>query len=189
GDLTVADATEAADLLARLADPARHPDVALVADAHVALTGAVAAGRVHPADLDAPEHVRALDGSVVSVEVAVVLDAPWPASVLPAGELVAGGDPAVLADLLDLPPATDVVAGVVEGAGKAVAWAEVAEVVVACHTLGVDVPVGDLLLHDELWVALARPVTGRFRVPVWPDGRGGWHAEDPVRALLALLAE
>ncbi|MHA6785553.1 sacsin N-terminal ATP-binding-like domain-containing protein [Pseudonocardia saturnea] len=189
GDLTVADAAEAADLLARLADPARHPDVALVADAHVALTGAVAAGRVHPADLDAPEHVRALDGSVVSVEVAVVLDAPWPASVLPAGELVAGGDPAVLADLLDLPPATDVVAGVVEGAGKAVAWAEVAEVVVACHTLGVDVPAGDLLLHDELWVALARPVTGRFRVPVWPDGHGGWHADDPVRALLALLAE
>ncbi|MBW0119101.1 ATP-binding protein, partial [Pseudonocardia sp. KRD-169] len=185
----VADARGATDLLDRLADPDRHPDVALVADAHIALTDAVAAGRVDPADLDAPENVRALDGSVVSVDVAVVLDAPWPASVLPAGELVAGGDPALLADLLDLPLATDIVAGVVEGAGKAVDWADVAEVVVACHTLGVAVPGGSVILHDELWVRVTRPVTGRFRVPAWPDGVGGWHADDPLRALLALLAE
>ncbi|GAA3246831.1 molecular chaperone Hsp90 [Pseudonocardia petroleophila] len=188
-DLAVADAGAAADLLDRLADPARHPDVALVAEAHIALTDAVADGRVDPADLDAPERVRALDGSVVSVDVAVVLDAPWPASVLPAGELVAGGDPALLADLLDLPLATDVVAGTVEGAGKPVDWADVAEVVVACHTLGVAVPAGSVIRHDELWVGLSRPVTGRFRVPAWPDGVGGWHAEDPLRALLALLAE
>ncbi|QJY46259.1 sacsin N-terminal ATP-binding-like domain-containing protein [Pseudonocardia broussonetiae] len=187
-DLTVTDARGAADLLDRLADPARHPDVALVADAHIALTDAVTAGRVDPADLDAPERVRALDGTVVSVDVAVVLDAPWPASVLPAGELVAGGDPVVLADLLDLPLATDVVGGTVEGAGTAVPWADVAEVVVACHTLGVAVPPGSVVRHDELWVQVTRPVTGRFRVPVWPDGVGGWHAEDPLRALLALLA-
>ncbi|MDN5751628.1 MAG: ATP-binding protein, partial [Pseudonocardia sp.] len=187
-DLAVADADEAADLLARLADPARHPDVALVAQAHTALADAVAAGRVHPGDVDPPEHVRALDGSVVSVEHAVVLDAPWPASVLPPGELVAGGDPGPLADLLDLPLATDVVGGEVEGAGKALHWADVAEVVVACHTLGIGVPPGEVVLHDELWVAVARPVACRLRVPVWPDGSGGWHAQDPLRALLALLA-
>ncbi|GAA2552025.1 sacsin N-terminal ATP-binding-like domain-containing protein [Pseudonocardia hydrocarbonoxydans] len=189
GGLAVADARDAADLLHRLADPARQPDVALVADAHIALADAVAAGRVDPADLDVPGHVRALDGTVVPAEVAVVLDAPWPASVLPAGELVAGGDPALLAELLDLPLATEVVAGAPEGAGEAVAWADVAEVVVACHTLGVAVPGGTLTRHGELWVGITRPVAGRLRVPAWPDGTGGWHAEDPLRALLALLAE
>ena len=187
-DLTVADADEAADLLRRLADPARHPDVALVARAHTALADAVAAGRVHPGDLDPPEHVRALDGSVASVEVAMVLDAPWAASVLPSSELVAGGEPASLADLLDLPLATEVLAGEVDGpAGKATPWADLAEVVVTCHALGVAVPSGDLLCHDELWVAVTRPVPGRFRVPTWPDGSGGWHAEDPLRALMALV--
>jgi hypothetical protein len=146
-------------------------------------------GRVDPADIDPPEHVRALDGTVVGVDVAVVLDAPWPASVLPPGELVAGGDPGLLADLLDLPLATEVVAGTVQGTGEEVAWSDVAEVVVACHTLGVDVPDGTLTRHADLRVAVTRPVTGTVRVPAWPDGRGGWHAEDPLRALLALLAE
>jgi hypothetical protein len=187
-DLAVADAAAAADLLARLADPARHPEAALVADVHVALAEAVAAGRVHPDDLELPEHVRALDGSVVGVDVAMVLDAPWPAAVLPAGELVIGGDPVALADLLDLPLATEVVAADIEGDGEAVAWAALAEVVVACHTLGVPVPAGGVRLHDELWVSVRRPVTGRFRVPTWVDPHGRWHADDPLRALLGLLA-
>ena len=115
GDLTVADARAAADLLARLGDPHRHPTAALVAAAHAALADAVAEGRVDAADLDLPEHVRALDGGVVPVDVAMVLDAPWPAAVLPAGELVIGGDPVALAELLDLPLATEIVAADVEG--------------------------------------------------------------------------
>jgi hypothetical protein len=186
--LSVADAEDAADLLARLADPERHPDVALVAEAHAALTEAVADGRVDPADLDPPEHVRALDGTVVGVDVAVVLDAPWPAAVLPPGELVAGGDPGLLAELLDLPLATEVVGGAVESTGRELAWVDVGEVVVACHTLGVDVPDGTVVVHDELRVAVTRPVSGRVRVPVWPDGRGSWHTDDPLRALVADLA-
>jgi hypothetical protein len=32
-------------------------------------------------------------------------------------------------------------------------------------------------------------VSGRFRVPTWRDATGRWHAADPVRALLGLLAE
>ncbi len=187
-DLTIADARAADDLLARLADPARHPPAALVADAHIALADAVAAGRVRSADLDLPEHVRALDGSVVGVDVAVVLDAPWPASVLPAGELVIGGDPVALAELLDLPLASEIVAGDVEGAGEFVRWAELGEIVVACHTLGVDVPAGGLHRHDELWVTVRRPVTGRFRVPTWVERDGTRHAQDPLRALIGLFA-
>ncbi|MCY7340308.1 MAG: ATP-binding protein [Pseudonocardia sp.] len=189
GDLVVRDRAEADDLLARLADPGLHPDVLLVAEAHVALAEAVAAGRVDAADLDLPEHVRTLDGGVASVEVAAVLDAPWPAAVLPAAELVIGGDPYALAELLDLPLATDVVAGDVEGDGEPAAWAAIAEVVVACHTLGVPVPAGGLRVHKELWVAVRRPRSGRHRVPTWVDSAGVWHAEDPLRALLGVLAQ
>ena len=129
-----------------------------------------------------------MDGAVVHVDVAAVLDAPWPAAVLPAGELVIGGDPVALAELLDLPLATEIVAGRVEHAGAPVAWADIGEVVVACHTLGVDVPDGGLRRHGELWVDLHRPTNGRHRVPVWREPDDTWHAEDPLRALLALLA-
>ncbi len=75
GDLTVRDVGAAVDLLDRLADRARTPDLALVAEAHAALAAAVAAGRVDAEDLELPEEVRALDGSVVSVDLAMVLDA------------------------------------------------------------------------------------------------------------------
>jgi hypothetical protein len=186
-DLTISDSAVAADLLARLVDPDRHPDAALVADAHEALAEAVATGRVDPADIDMPEQVRALDGSVADVDVAMVLDAPWLAAVLPAGELVTGGDPVALAELLDLPVASEIVAADVEGPGRPVRWAAIGEVVVACHTLGVPVPGGELAVHDELWVAVRRPLTGRFRVLSWRDASGRWHATDPLRALLGFL--
>ncbi len=106
---------------------------------------------------------------------------------LPAGELVIGGDPGALAELLDLPLATEVVAAEVEGGGRPVRWAALAEIVVACHTIGVPVPDGEIMLHDELWVTVRRPLTGRFRVPTWVDDRGRWHAEDPLRALVSML--
>ena len=184
-DLSVADVRDAADLLARLADDRRRPDAALTAAAHAALAAAVLDGRVDPADLDPPDRVRALDGTVVDAAEAAVLDIPWFLGVLPAGEVVAGGDPRVLADLLDLPAVSEVVDGAVEGEGRPVPWGTLPEVVVACQALGVPVPEGELRCHDELWVALSHPAAGRHRVPAWQDAGGRWHAEDPVRALLA----
>ncbi|MGI5125962.1 sacsin N-terminal ATP-binding-like domain-containing protein [Pseudonocardia sp. CA-107938] len=185
--LAVDDRDAADDLLERLADPARTPDAALTSAAHAALADAVAAGHVDADDLALPDRVRALDGSVADVDVAVVLDEPWPAAVLPAGELVIGGDPEALAELLDLPLASAVVAGSVEGAGTPTPWRALPEIVVTCDTLGVDVPAGELVVHDELWVQLTRPEQTRRRVPVW-RADATWHAEDPIRALLALLA-
>ena len=186
-ELTVADARDAADLLARLADPDRRPDAALVAAAHAALAAAVVDGRVDPADLDPPDRVRALDGSVADAADAVVLDAPELVAVLPAGEVVVGGDPKALADLLDLPAASEIVDGEVVGTGRAVPWGALPEVVVTCHTLGLPVPAGELWCHDELWVVLHRPAPGRHRVPTWRAADGRRHADDPVRALLAVL--
>ena len=107
----------------------------------------------------------------------------------PAGEVVVGGDPRALADLLDLPTASEVVDGEVAGTGRPVPWGALAEVVVTCDTLGVAVPAGELWCHEELWVVLHRPTPGRHRVPTWRAGDGGWHADDPVRALLAVLGD
>ncbi len=185
--LAVADRRDAADLLARLADPDRRPDAALVADAHAALAAAVVDGRVDPGDLDPPDRVRALDGSVADVADAVVLDTPELVAVLPAGEVVVGGDPRALADLLDLPTASEIVDGEVADAGRPVPWGALPEVVVTCHALGVPVPDGELWCHDELWVVLRRPAPGRHRVPTWRAADGRRHADDPVRALLAVL--
>ncbi len=185
--LAVADRREAADLLARLADPERRPDAALVADAHAALAAAVVDGRVDPADLDPPDRVRALDGSVVDVADAVVLDTPELVAVLPAGEVVVGGDPRALADLLDLPTASEIVDGEVADTGRPVPWGALPEVVVTCQALGVPVPDGELWCHDELWIVLRRPAPGRHRMPTWRAADGRRHADDPVRALLAVL--
>jgi hypothetical protein len=69
-----------------------------------------------------------------------------------------------------------------------VAWGALPEVVVACAALGVAVPEGELRRHGTLEVELRRPRAGRHRVPAWRDAAGRWHAEDPVRALLGLLA-
>jgi hypothetical protein len=132
--------------------------------------------------------VRALDGSVVDVADAVVLDTPELVAVLPAGEVVVGGDPKALADLLDLPTASEIVDGEVADAGRPVPWGSLPEVVVTCQALGVPVPDGELWCHDELWVVLRRPAPGRYRVPTWRAADGRRHADDPVRALLAVLA-
>jgi hypothetical protein len=183
-DLRVRDNAEADDLLLRLVDEDRDPDVALVAVAHAALSESVAAGAVSADDLVLPERVRATDGSVVDVDLAVVLDA-----VLPADETVVGGDPLALAELLDLPLASEVVFAEVDPTGgRPVRWSALPEVVSACDVLGVPVPAGELVRHEELVVAVSRPLAGRFVVPAWRDGSGVWHAADPLRALLGLLA-
>ncbi|GAA4541159.1 molecular chaperone Hsp90 [Pseudonocardia xishanensis] len=184
--LGVADTEDAADLLDRLADPGRTVGAGLGARAHAVLAAAVADGLVDVAALELPDHVRSLAGTVVPVDDAVVLDAPWTAAVLPAAELVVGGEPAALAEILDLPLASEVVRGEVVGDGEPVAWSDLPDVVVACRTADLAVPPGELRLHDRLEIDLERPEKGRFRVPTWVDARGTVHADDPLRALLAL---
>ncbi|HEY9417700.1 MAG TPA: hypothetical protein VIQ30_23320, partial [Pseudonocardia sp.] len=206
---------DAVELLARLADPAREPDAALTRWVHAELADAVLAGRIDPSEFDPPRAMRSMAATVVDADRAVLLDRPWLAPVLPAAELVngllgglLGGAPGdneaptdprrpqdlaadridALAELLDLPRASEVVSGsIVSGSGRAVRWASVAEVVTACAALGVPVPQGELWVHDELAVELTRPSRTRHVVPTWRDDDGRWHAADPLRALIALL--
>jgi len=174
---------DATDLLARLADPARVVTPAVVHAAHAAL----AAADLDPAEVDPPARVRAVTGEVVDAEGAVVLDAPWLAAVLPAGELVSGGDPGALADLLDLPLATERVRAELldSGGGHSVRWAELVEVVAVCAAAGLAVPEGALRLHENLRV---RHNGAEHSVPFWVTPEGTVHATDPVRAALLLGA-
>jgi hypothetical protein len=199
--------SDAAELLRRLADPARKPDAALTRWVHAELADAVLAGRIDPAEFDPPRRLRSMVGTVVDAERAVLLDRPWLAPVLPADELVsallgAGTGSAVgkaagsatdridaLADLFDLPRASEVVKGaVVSESGRLLRWTAISEIVTTCAALGRDVPEGELWVHDELTVELSRPSRARHRVPSWRADDGRWHAADPLRALIGALA-
>ncbi len=206
-DLDVRGPADAEELLTRLADPDRAPDAGLTWRVHAALATAVLSGWVDPHDLDPPGWLRSTAGVVVGADRAVLLDFGWLAPALPPEETVSGvsNDPELtgaLAELLDLPLASELVRGTVLGSsgtggrgaggrdtGRPERWSALAEVVAACAALGVAVPEGRVWLHDGLVVELTRPVRARITVPVWREPDGTWHASDPVRALLARLVE
>jgi hypothetical protein len=179
--LSITGPADAADLLARLADPARTLTPGVVHTAHAALASA----ELDPADVAPPARVRAVTGEVIDAERAVVLDSPWLAAVLPVGELVSGGDPGRLADLLDLPLASEQVAPELLDAdgGQMVRWVELVEVVAVCAAAGLAVPDGMLRLHERLRVHHGGV---EHAVPFWVTPQGTVHAADPVRAALLL---
>lgn len=170
---------DVADLLARLADPARTVSPAVVHAAHAALVAA----DLDPAEVPPPVRVRTVTGAVADAGRVVVLDAPWLAAVLPAGEVVSGGDPVALADLLDLPVASEQVKATLldPDAGRTVRWADLVEVVAVCAAAGLPVPEGSVRLHERLRV---RHGGADHPVPFWITSDGTVHATDPVRAAL-----
>lgn len=188
--LSVGAAEDAVDLLSRLGDRERDVRPETVLRAHRVLAEAVAGGAVEPADVQPPELVRSLTGAVVAAERAAVLDEPWMLGVLEPAFVVAGGapddvDPEALAELLDLPLASEENTSAVTGSGDSRAWREVARVPAAARLLGISVPDGTVLLHEELHV---QPRSGSQRVPWWvqPDGRV--HAERTPDGLSRALA-
>ncbi len=179
--LSIGGAADAADLLARLGDPARAITPAVVHAAHTALANA----DLDPSDVAPPARVRAVTGEVIEADRAVVLDSPWLTGVLPAGELVSGGDPGALADLLDLPLASEGVAPELldAAAGATVRWVDLVEVVAVCAAAGLAVADGTLQSHEQL---LVRHDGAEYSVPFWVTSNGTVHAADPVRAALLL---
>ncbi|WP_223208129.1 sacsin N-terminal ATP-binding-like domain-containing protein [Actinopolyspora erythraea] len=189
-ELTVADTADAADLVARLADPERGVRAGLTMAAHRALAEAVACERIDPGEIDPPRAVRSVSSAVISADRAVVLDEPWLLGVFEPALVVAGGnsyefDAEALAELLDLPLASE--QGVVEilGQGVTQAWRDVARVPAACELLGVAVPYGEVELRDGLRV---RTSEGEHRVHWWVDDGGAVYSERSPDGLARALA-
>lgn len=165
-DLALADGHDADVVCDRLADPDRTVPPGLALRAHAALA------QVPPDDVEPPAAVRTLAGGVCPAEDAAVLDAPWLLAVWAPDRLVAVPDyedaPA-LADVLDLPLAGDETSAEVTSEGEFAAWSDLPAVVDVADLLGVDLPDGGVVMHDEL-------VVGSRPVPWWYDG--ALHASD-----------
>ncbi|NKQ55198.1 molecular chaperone Hsp90 [Amycolatopsis sp. K13G38] len=184
--LEVADLDDAADLLDRLGDPRRTVAPGLVARAHAALADA----GLDWAALDAPERVRAVDGSVVAAEEAAVLDRPWLAAAWPAERLVtaAEGGPEPepdevfasgrsraerLAELLDVPLLSETVSARMPDDGEFVPWAELTAICLVAELLDMPLPDGGVVVHEELSVEL----DGVKRDAPWWVESGPFHGE------------
>jgi hypothetical protein len=152
----LADADGAIDLLERLGDPARavRPEVLRTIYARLAAA-------LDGIDVDPPDRVRVGPDRVV--EDAVVLDAPYLLPLVRGPVLAAGGAPGAVADLLDLPLASEQVHGEVTGGGRRTRWAELPGAALAAARLGADELAGEVVVDDGLTVA-GRPVGW------WPDG-------------------
>jgi hypothetical protein len=110
-------------------------------------------------DVDPPDRVRVAQDRVV--EEAVVLDAPYLLPLVDEPVVPAAGAPGAVADLLDLPLASEKVRGSVTGRGRRRPWAELPGAGLAAARLGLDRLPGEVAVHDDLTVA-GRPV------PWWP---------------------
>ena len=188
--MSIEDADDAADLVARLGEPKRSVRAGTSLRAHRTLAEAVAAGVCGPEEVPAPTSVRSLSGAVVEAERAVVLDEPWMLGVLEAPLVVAGGSPdefdaEALAELLDLPLASEEANLPVSGEGRVQQWKDVGRVAVSCELLGITVPEGEVVLHDGVKV---RARTGEQQVHWWVDPVGGVHAERTADGLSRALA-
>lgn len=189
-ELRIDDGDDAEDLLERLGDPDRAIRAGTALRAHQALSEAVSAGVVDPSELDPPEMVRSVSGAVVSTGRAVVLDEPWMLGVMDAPLVVAGGSPdqfdaEALAELLDLPLASEENTLRVPDPGRTQRWSEVARVASSCELLGIEVPDGEITLHDKLRVQAS---TGEHQVHWWVENTGKVHTERTPDGLARALA-
>ncbi|GAB3283012.1 sacsin N-terminal ATP-binding-like domain-containing protein [Parasphingorhabdus pacifica] len=189
-ELRVDTEDDAADVLGRLADRARTVRAGTALRAHGALAESVAAGIVDPGAVETPVSVRSVSGAVVDAERAAVLDEPWMLGVLDAPLVVSGGGPEefdaeALAELLDLPLASEENSMRVQDEGKVQAWREVGRVATSCELLGVPIPDGQVTLYDGLRVQGAGEP---YRVHWWVDAFGAVHAERTPDGLGRALA-
>ncbi|MFD2093946.1 sacsin N-terminal ATP-binding-like domain-containing protein [Blastococcus deserti] len=155
GDV-LADVDDALHLLDRLGDPVRtvRPEVLRTVYARLAAA-------LDGVDVEPPDRVRVAPDRVVTD--AVVLDVPYVQPLVRVPVVPAGGAPGAVADLLDLPLATELVRGTVRGAGERRRWADLPGAGLAAARLGLEELPGDVVVHDRLEVDGAT-------VPWWPGG-------------------
>ena len=161
-----------------MADPLRTVSRGITQRAYIALAEAVRDDVVDPANLDPPPEVRTADGEVT--DNAAVLDAPWLAPVTDGYVAVDFDLAEPLAELLDIPLASEAAPPTPESTGEPVRWADLGAVVEACDLTDLPVPPGGPIVHKRLMVA------GR-NVSWWVDG-DVVHCEDSTEGLARALA-
>ncbi|MGY1704884.1 sacsin N-terminal ATP-binding-like domain-containing protein [Geodermatophilus sp. SYSU D00697] len=172
----LADVDGALDLLDRLGDPRRTVAPAVLRTVHARLARAL-----DGVDVDPPDRVRVAPDRVVAADEAVVLDAPWLLPLVDRALVPAGGAPGPVADLLDLPLATEVVrVRVGTRPVRRLRWAEVPGAALAAARLGVAGLEGEVAVHEPLRAG-GRPV------PWWP-GDDVDHVDGTPAALGRALA-
>jgi hypothetical protein len=176
--LVVESTEDAEELLDRLADPLRTVSRGITHRAYTMLAEAVHDDVVDPAHLDPPPEVRTTDGEVT--DNAAVLDAPWLAPVTDGYVAVDFDLAEPLAELLDIPLASEAGQAAPESTGESVRWTDLGAVIDACDLVDLAVPPGGPIVHTRLTVA------GR-NVPWWVDG-DTVHCEDSMEGLARALA-
>jgi len=177
-ELAVESTEDARDLLDRLADSMRTVSRGITQRAYLALAEAVRDDVVDPAYVDPPPEVRTADGEVT--DNAAVLDAPWLAPVTDGYVAVDFDLAESLAELLDIPLASEAAPPTPESTGEPVLWGDLGAVVEACDLTDLPVPQGGPIVHMRLMVA------GR-NVSWWVDG-DVVHCEDSTEGLARALA-
>ncbi|RBY85122.1 sacsin N-terminal ATP-binding-like domain-containing protein [Blastococcus sp. TF02A-26] len=155
----LADPDTAVELLDRLGDPARRvrPDVLRTVYARLA-------GALDGLDVPPPARVRVAPDRVADPErePVVVLDVPWLYPFVTAALAPAGGAPGAVADLLDVPLASEEVSAAVDGRPtRVVRWADLPGAGLAAARLGLPELTGEVALHDRL-------TAGGRAVAWWP---------------------
>jgi hypothetical protein len=169
----LADVDDALELLGRLGDPSRsvRPDV--LRNVYARLAAAL-----DGIDAEPPDRVRVAPDRVV--EDAVVLDAPWLQPLVDAPVVPAGGAPGAVADLLDLPLASERVRASVSATGRRRPWAELPGAGLAAARLGRTELTGEVAVDEALNV-------GGRAVAWWP-GEDVDHVDGSPAALGRALA-
>ncbi len=145
-DGVLADVDGAIDLLHRLGNPARTVRPALLRTVYARL-----AEVLDGVDVDPPDRVRVAPDRVAAD--AVVLDAPWLQPLVATDVVPADGRPGAVADLLDLPLASEVVHGEPAAAsGPVRPWAEVPGAGLAAARLELDELTGEVAVDERLAV-------------------------------------
>jgi hypothetical protein len=174
----LADVDAAIDLLDRLGDPARSVRPNVLRTVYARLAEAL-----DGIDVDPPEGVRVAPDRVVTD--AVVLDAPYLQPLVRTPVVPAGGAPGAVADLLDLPLASEVAGGRAPAGGERRRWADLPGAGLAAARLGVEVLTGEVVVHERLAVdgtAVAWwPADDADHVDGSPEGLGralAWRAQE-----------
>jgi hypothetical protein len=168
----LADVDDALDLLDRLGDPARTVQPPVLRDVYARL-----AAVLDGVDVEPPDRVRVAPAQVSAD--AVVLDAPWLQPLVDRDMVPAGGAPGPVADLLDLPLASEVVrAEPTSRPDRELDWAAVPGAGLAAVRLGVPALTGRVAVHRRL------TVTGDRALSWWPGHGSSADAVDGTPAAL-----